>query len=113
MDGKERMSDEVQLSLVAAKGEPGFQYGTLEISDTEEFNTEFDAIGEDEKPAVFAGLLSYNDSKVVPVNTVVSVLSDKFSFWPSLGTEGDYRTNHHGTGNHRLHGTAQGCPPNR
>lgn len=90
MDGNVRSTDEVQLSLVAAKGEPGFQYGTLEISDTEEFNTEFDAIGEDEKPAVFAGLLSYNDSKVVPVNTVVSVLSDKFSFWAFPWNEGDY-----------------------
>ena len=90
MDGNVRSTDEVQLSLVAAKGEPGFQYGTLEISDTQEFNTEFDAIGEDEKPAVFAGLLSYNDSKVVPVNTVVSVLSDKFSFWAFPWNEGDY-----------------------
>lgn len=90
MDGNVRSTDEVQLSLVAAKGEPGFQYGTLEISDTQKFNTEFDAIGEDEKPAVFAGLLSYNDSKVVPVNTVVSVLSDKFSFWAFPWNEGDY-----------------------
>lgn len=90
MDGNVRSTDEVQLSLVAAKGEPGFQYGTLEISDTQEFNTEFDAIGEDEKPAVFAGLLSYNDSKVVPVNTVVSVLSEKFSFWAFPWNEGDY-----------------------
>lgn len=90
MDGNVRSTDEVQLSLVAAKGEPGFQYGTLEISDTQEFNTEFDAIGEDEKPAVFAGLLSYNDSKVVPVNTVVSVLSDKFSFWAFPWNKGDY-----------------------
>ena len=45
MDGNVRSTDEVQLSLVAAKGEPGFQYGTLEISDTQEVNTEFDAIG--------------------------------------------------------------------
>lgn len=39
MDGNVRSTDEVQLSLVAAKGEPGFGYGTLEISDTQEFNT--------------------------------------------------------------------------
>lgn len=89
-DGKVRQTNEAQLSLVSAEGEPGFQYGTLKISDTEESNTEFDALEADEEPAVFTGLVSYNNPTVVPVNTVVTVLSNKFTFWAFPWNQGDF-----------------------
>ncbi|MCD8318351.1 MAG: glycoside hydrolase family protein [Paraprevotella sp.] len=91
IDGKERMTNEVQISLVAAEGQPGFQYGSLEINDTEEFNTAFDANG-DQTPAILIGLPSYNDREIVPVNTVTLVSSDHFTLYPFPWNYGSYKS---------------------
>ena len=90
IDGEERMTDEVQLSVVGAEGEAGFQYGTLKIADTNDFYTSFTSLGEEETPAVFTGLISYKNSGTVPVNTVMTVLDDRFSFHVIPWSEGDY-----------------------
>ena len=65
------------------------QYGMLRITDTEETNTTFD-VGTTGESTVFMGLVSYNNPKVVPVGTVVSVAYDKFSFRAFPWNEGDY-----------------------
>ena len=89
MDGNERMTEEKSVSLVGAEGVPGLQYGMLRITDTEETNTTFD-VGTTGESTVFMGLVSYNNPKVVPVGTVVSVAYDKFSFRAFPWNEGDY-----------------------
>ena len=80
IDGKERMTKELQISIVAAEGIEGFQYGTLEILDTEDKTTGFDALADGSDPAVFTGLISYNDNSVVPVNTIQKIESSDFIY---------------------------------
>ena len=90
IDGQERLTQEIQLSLVSAQGQPGFQYGTLNVADTEEATTEFDALEGGAVPAVFTSMISDNDRNVVPVNTVKSVASNQFTYWAFPWTEGSY-----------------------
>lgn len=92
IDGQERLTREVQISLVAAQGQPGFQYGTLNVKDMVEFDTRFDAVGE-EQPAVLMGLISYNNPNAVPVNMVSTVSDDKFSYCAFPWNYGDYERN--------------------
>lgn len=89
IDGTERLTSEVQVSLVGAEGDAGFQYGTLEVSSTENLTTDFDAV-DGETPAVFTGLISYEDYNVVPVNTIYSVSTSSFVYRPLLWNQGDY-----------------------
>ncbi len=91
VDGEERISKEITISLVGAEGTPGFQYGSLEISDAEQFNTSFDADG-DNTPAVFLGLPTYNNTNTVPVNIVyrVSAANERFTSWGFPWNCGDY-----------------------
>lgn len=89
LDEKIRRTGEVQLSMVSAEGQPGFQYGTLKIADSNTTDTEFDAVAE-ESSAVFTGLTSYNNQNTVPVNTVARIQSGKFSFRAFPWNQGSY-----------------------
>ena len=92
IDGQERYTREAQISLVAAQGQPGFQYGTLNVKDMVEFDTDFDAVGEGQA-AVLMGLISYNNSKVVPTNMVSNVSDDHFTYGAFPWNYGDYDRN--------------------
>lgn len=89
MDGKERMTGELQISLAAAEGIEGFQYGTLEILSTEDITTEFDALADSSEPAVFTGLISYNNRTTVPVNTIQKIETSDFIYHAIPWTTGD------------------------
>ena len=89
MDGSRRTSNSAYLSMYTPQGQPGFQYSTLLFTDTEEFNTAFSEIT-DVDQAVFIGPISYNNTQVVPVPTVVSVGRDKFISWAFPWNQGGY-----------------------
>ncbi len=89
-DGTERFSEEAILTLLGAKGEVGFQYGTLHINNTEEFRTAFTALENDEKPAVFISIPSYNNTDVVTVNTLNAVSTQNFTVKPFPWNAGSF-----------------------
>lgn len=92
-DGSTRYTGEQTLTLIGASGPAGFQYGRLELSNTDEISTTFTPVTtEDAEVTVFPGLISYKNTTTVPVNTVTSATntSGNFNFRLFPWNYGDY-----------------------
>ena len=90
MDGKQRMSNEVSVALAGVQGLPGFQYGNLQFTGTEDLSIQIDAPEDGADVAVFISPVSYNNRDIAPVATVSSVSSNRFIARGLLWNEGDY-----------------------
>lgn len=78
LDGKERYSNEVNVTLTGAEGSGNLQYGKAEIGNTDEQYVYYTPMTS--MPYVFPGLSSYNNMKSGLVNNVKRVLSNSFTF---------------------------------
>ena len=79
MDGTERFTDEVYLSLSGSSGSKEFQYGTLTFTDTEEQTAYITALDEGSSIVVL-GSISNNNTNVVPVPTLKRSTSTTFGY---------------------------------
>lgn len=79
VDGQERYSGEVSVSWIGTEGSNDFQYGRLEIGNTDEQYGYYTAM-ESGTPCVFVGLSTYNNQKSGLVNNLKRVLSSSFTF---------------------------------
>lgn len=79
-DGQERISEEASITLSGAEGVPGFQYGRMEIANTETSTGFFDQLEDGSSPLVFMGLTTRNNKNAALTNHIVSVSSNKFTF---------------------------------
>lgn len=90
MDRKQRMTNEVSVSLAGVQGLPGFQYGNLQFTGTEDLSIQIDAPEDGADAAVFISPVSYNNRDIAPVSTVSSVSSNRFVARGVLWNEGNY-----------------------
>lgn len=80
-DGKSRYTTETTITLGGAEGHAGFQFGRLNLANTEEVITFFEPIGESgTRPAVFVGQTTWNNKKTGLVPQVVTILDNQFKF---------------------------------
>lgn len=89
IDEKERYSGEVYVSWVSSEGTKEFQYGKMEIGNTEEqygYYTEM----ESGLPCVFVGLSTYNNANTGLVNNLRRILTQSFTFRYYPWTYGAY-----------------------
>lgn len=79
VDKTERYSNEAYVTLTGSEGSGDFQYGSMEIANTDDQTGYFKSI-ESSIPYVFVGLSTYNNKTTGLVNNLKKILSENFTF---------------------------------
>lgn len=79
-DKKERYSKEVNVSWSGAEGTGDFQYGRLEIGNTNEQYGYYTPMASGVAPYIFVGLTTHNNTKTGLVNNLKRILAQSFIF---------------------------------
>jgi hypothetical protein len=78
-DGRVRATGEVSVTIGSSTGNDMIQYGSLNINNTNEIQTDFSK-ELPTAPAVFMGIISYKNTGVHPVNLVTSTTKKNFKY---------------------------------